>query len=492
MSMRASRLPRHAHQPLLRLGLAALVLLAGAFGTRLPAGGADVRSAQAGPPPSPEQVESGYLGAPDDLTKAVAMAQAWIQAGKRERAAKVLRERLAARPDDPVAAFTAGFVEGGEAGCATMWAAVRRHPVPTAQEQAFLVSALGVLADVEEARGRPDLAVLALEQQVTLEPSASRWLHLGWQREQAGMREGAEQAYRQARALAPEDPRARQALALLLARSPGKGREARKLAEEGTTQRPEAAESWLYLGMVKALAGDTPGALVAYQSAFERAGRDAATLTALGAAYGAIEQWELAQKALAAAVALDAERSDAVLQAAALAVQREQWAEAKKLLAQAARLEPKSAQVSFLQGVVAQRTEQVDGAIQAYRKAVQLEPTSSAYALALVGALLERGNLDAALAALKDAAEACPQEPGIPLRQGFVLMQKKKWAQAADAFRRAARLAPKDPDPHLYLAVILGDHLDNVEQARMHLEQYKALGGKEPSALAWLAALGAR
>jgi Flp pilus assembly protein TadD len=70
-------------------------------------------------------------------------------------------------------------------------------------------------------------------------------------------------------------------------------------------------------------------------------------------------------------------------------------------------------------------------------------------------------------------------------------MQKKRWAQAADGFRAAARLAPKDPDPQLYLAVILGDHLDQLDQARLHLERYKELGGKEPSALAWLAQLSA-
>jgi tetratricopeptide (TPR) repeat protein len=474
----------------LRLTLSALLVLTAFVG----ASGAGVRVATGAEVATvpPEEAERAWLAAPRDLTKALAMADGWVAVGKRERATAVLKERLATQPGDPVAAFVGGYVEGGEAGCAAMWSAARTGLVGTADPTRDLATAYDTLARVEEARGRLDLAGVALEQRVAIAPAVAVWLRLGWLREQQGALEGAAQAYRQARTLAPEDGGARNALALLLARTPGKGREARKIADEGVAKQPEEASSWLYLGMVKALAGDTPGALAAYQQAFDRSQRDAATLTALGAAYGAIEQWELAQKALAAAVALDADRADAVLQSAALAVQREQWPEAKKLLTQAAKLVPKSAQVAFLQGVVGQRTQQLDAAVQAYRKAVQLAPGHSGYALALASAWLEKGNLDAALAALKDAAEACPHEPGIPFRQGFVLMQKKKWTQAAEAFRDAARLAPEDPDPQLYLAVILGDHQDDLAQARVHLERYKALGGKDPAALAWLAALEAR
>ncbi len=445
---------------------------------------------------SPEELEQAYASAPADVVKGLALADAWIASGKREQALKYFKTRAAERasagqPADLVLTFLVGRVEGGEAGCAAMWAGVRGRLGRPEGVHTGLPEAFDALAAVEEGQGRIDRAVTALEQRVALAPALGAWLRLGWLRELAGSLATAEQAYRQARGLAPQNSAARNALALVLARQPGKTREARKLVDEGVAKEPASAEAWLYLGLIRSLAGDAPGAVESYNQAFERAQRDPATLTALGAAYGELEQWDLAQKALAAAVALDAERSEAVLQAAAIAVQREQWAEAKKLLAQAGRLTPKSAQVAFLQGVVAQRTQQLDGAMAAYRKAISLEPANAGYALALVAVILERGNLDAAIQVLTQAAKDCPEDAAIQLRLGFVLMQKKRWAQAADGFRAAARLAPKDPDPQLYLAVILGDHLEQLDQARLHLERYKELGGKEPSALAWLAQLSA-
>ena len=47
-------------------------------------------------------------------------------------------------------------------------------------------------------------------------------------------------------------------------------------------------------------------------------------------------------------------------------------------------------------------------------------------------------------------------------------------------------LSPKSPEPHLFLAVVLGDHLENDKAAQDELELYKSLGGAEPAALRWL------
>ena len=436
-----------------------------------------------------EALEARWRERPDLVTRGLAMAEAWTAAGHPERARKAVTERLAAAPADQVAAFLAGWLEGGERGCARMWAAVRaRLGLPQGVAHG-LAESYDVLAKVEEARGQRGLALQALEQHVALAPTAAAWLRIGWLREQAGALVPAVEAYRAARVLAPGHGPARNALALALARTPGMSREARKLVEEGIAKQPEEADSWLHLGLVKALAGDRAGALTAYEEALRRAQRDPALLRVLAAALAEVEQWDLAAKAMAAAGPLEAPSAAATLQAAALAVQREEWAESRKLLAQAARLAPKDAQVAFLQGVVAQRTQQPETAVAAYRKALSLDPSQPRYALALVSALLEREQVDDAIEVLREAAKAHPAEAGLPLRLGFALMQKKRWTQAAEAFREAARLAPGDPDPHFYLAVLYGDRLGNLEQARLHLQEYKAKGGKEASALAWLAAL---
>ncbi|MFM8981154.1 MAG: tetratricopeptide repeat protein [Planctomycetia bacterium] len=436
-----------------------------------------------------EALEARWRERPDLLTRGLPMVEAWTAAGHAERARKGVEERLGAAPGDLVASFLAGWLEGGERGCARMWAAVRARLGQPEGSSHGLPEAYDALARFEEARGQRELALLALEQRVALAPTAAAWLRIGWLREQAGLLAPAVEAYRAARTLAPEHGPTRNALALALARTPGKSREARKLVEEGIANQPEAADSWLHLGLVKALAGDQPGAVTAYEEALHRAQRDPALLRVLAAALTEVEQWDLAAKAMASAGQLEAPSAQAVLQAAALAVQREEWDAARKLLVQAARLSPKDAQVAFLQGVVAQRTQQPDTAVAAYRKAMALDPAQPRYALALVAALLEREQVDAAIEVLREAAKAHPAEAGIPLRLGFALMQKKRWAQAVEAFREAARLAPADPDPHFYLAVLYGDRLGNLEQARLHLQEYKSKGGKEPRALAWLATL---
>jgi tetratricopeptide (TPR) repeat protein len=471
----------------LRLGAGIALLLAA---TAAPSRAGDpAPTVGASAPPTLEQLEQAYVGQPADFECGLALAKGLLDAGRRDKALRLFKEQTGKRPDDKVAAFLLARVEGGVPGLEAMWVSALANLGLAASTNAALVAAWDELAEAEAAAGRTDRAIQALERRVALAPAVAAWLELGWLREKAGLLPAAEQAYRQALALAPTWSPARNALALALARQNGKSKEAKKVAEDGVAKEPRSADAWIHLGLVKALTRDPAGAKTAYDEALKLAQGQPKALATLGASYAELEEYALAEQALADAVALDPANADALLQAAAVAVQREEWGAAKKLLAQAEKAERKNHYVEFLSGVVAERTDQLDAAINAYRKAVELAPKNAGYVLALVSALVEKGALEQAISDLKEAVGRCPDEAALHLRLGFLLMEKKRWVQAVEPFQAAARLDAKDPDAHLYLAVLFGDHLDQLDEARMHLQQYKLRGGREPSALRWLQAL---
>lgn len=449
--------------------------------------------AQSQAPSSLAQLEAAFTAAPTDVVQGLALQDRQLADLRRDGALRWWRKHQAARPDDLVAAFLLARLEAqgatAEKALESMGAALEaRLGLP--EGAPGLAEAWLALADAEAAVPRAERAAQACERSLALRAAPAVWHRLGGLRESLGQLPEAEKAYRQAVALAKEWDPPLFALALLLARTHRSG-EAQRLMTGATTRRPDAAETWLHLGLVLALSGRKADAAEAYQKAFERAGRDATALTALAASYGEIEEHALAAQALEAALRIDPGHELALVQAAALAVKRADWAEAKRLLGRAAQALPRSAQVAFLQGVTLERTGSPDAALGYYRKAVQLDPAATAYALALASLLIERGSYDAATTVLKQVAERCPADPDVQLRLGFCAIKRRAWTAAVDAFRLAAQLAPKDPDPHLYLAVVFGDHLSDLDQALRHLTEYRRLGGRTASALAWLRQLEA-
>lgn len=451
---------------------------------KAPAPGAPV------PAPDLAALETAFQAAPEDVRTGLAYGEALVAAGKRDVAVRCFRKNASDRPEDPVGRFLVAWSEAKPGASEVLWTALlARLGLPEGRD-AGLVEAWDALVATEQGEGHDERAVQALERRLALLPDAGAWVQMGALRERLGDVAQAEQAYRKALTADARSLAGRNALALVLARQK-KHAEAQRLARETVKQVPDSASALIHLGLVLALAGDARGATAAYQQAYELARGDAPALALIGASLAELDQLELAGKALAASLAQDPSNGTALLQSAVLAVQREDWAEAKRLLTLAAKALPKNARVAFLQGVSAQRTNQLDAAINAYRRAVSLDDAEPAYALALYVAYVERGAPEQALAALTEAAQHCPGCGEIQLRLGFLLLEKKRWQAALEAFRRAAALAPKDPDPHLYLAVLFGDHLDQPSQALLHLQEYKRLGGNASSALAWLQQLQA-
>lgn len=442
------------------------------------------------PPATLESLEAAFQGDPTDLCAGLALQDAQGKAWKPDAVLRWFKRYAEGRAADRVAEFLLGRAEGSEAGLSSMWSAVLARLGRVEGDDRGLTEAWDALIEAEEQAGRDDRVVAALERRVALGPTVLLWLRLGWARERLSQWKEAEQAYRKAQALDAKAVAPANALALALARQ-GRHGEAQKVAKATTDREPGSAQAWLHQGMVLALAGRREQAAQSYAKASELAGRDAATLAALSASYAEIEEYALAEKALAAALALDPANLTAQLQAATVALQRDQLPEARRALSQAARLAPRHPDVAFLQGVVAERSNQQEQALTAYRKALSLSPGSAVYANALAALLIERGSYENALEVLEDAVKASPKDAGLRMRMGFCALKRRRWSQAKEAFGAAAALSPKDPDPHLYLAVVLGDHEGDDAGALDQLTQYQQLGGRAPSALAWLRQLQA-
>jgi len=87
---------------------------------------------------------------------------------------------------------------------------------------------------------------------------------------------------------------------------------------------------------------------------------------------------------------------------------------------------------------------------------------------------------------LRKVLRYAPTDTRVHLQLGLVEMRRRRYGPALDALTRASELAPEDPTPWFFIAVIQGDHRSKPDDALEALRRYKALGGTEPTALAWL------
>ena len=435
-------------------------------------------------------LEAAWKANPVDLAAGMQLEDALLAAGKDVYAADLFRRAAESGKSPAVASYLWGRAMHGAKGATLMRAALeRRCDLPPGNDAgAGIDDAWRALIDAETSDRLFADAAKDGETLARRTEDAGDWAVLGRLLERAKDPAAARAAYEHALAKDPLERAARDGLALLLARS-GDVDGAIRLAKETTVKFPASATAWIRLGMVYGAARKATDARQAYAAAFLRAQDDARALLVLGATFTGIEDYALAHKSLDRALVLAPNDPDTLAAAGALLLQEDKAGAALPLLARAAAASPKDARLAFLQGVAAERVLDYAGAVSAYARAAKLSPQDAEYATALGLVLETKGDTDGAIQAFKDAMEAAPDDPDLPLRLGGLCEKKRRWRQAEEAYRAAAKLAPKKPEPHLFLAVVLGDHLDNDRAALEELETYRLLGGAEPAALRWLAQL---
>ena len=453
------------------------------------AGGDVSAAAPAVPAPSDAaSLEATWRKSPSDVRTGLRLYAAMCAQGKGAAATSIFRQAHEAGTGGAAAQFLYGRALGGARGLALMRKALEHDLDLPASDAGVVLDAWRALLDADEKERAYEDGAKDADRVARRTGLAVDWARAGWLHERAKDDAGAKAAYERAISIDGGCAPAIHGLTVLLSRT-GQGEAAVALARDAVAKFPQSPEAFIRLGMVLGAAGRADEAKRAYSRALEKAQADVPSLVVLGASFTGIEDYASAHKALDRAVSLEPENASALAAAGALALEEGKPLVAVRLLAHAAQASPTDAGIAFLEGVAAERTKDAKAAEAAYARALKLEPGNADFATALSLLLEGQGSIDAALAAIKTAAEASPESAEVQIRLGGLLEAKKRWKPAADAYRAAIRLAPKSPDAHFLLAVVLGDRMSDAKGALAELEQYAALGGKEPSALSWLQAL---
>src|SRR5262245_11016623 len=435
-----------------------------------------------------EALEAASRAKPADVGLALAWQDALLASGKRSQAIEAARKRVDAPGSGVLDAFLLARAQGGAKGAAAMRAALEKGLGGASPEG--LVRGWRALLALDEREGlvedaARDAATLSAKTGLAADHAVlGRWC------EKAGDDAGARAAYERAIEKDRLGRAARYGLIALLART-GAADEAVKVARETVAAFPADPWAQVHLGIALAALGKGADARQAYVAALLKSGDDVPLLTALGATFTGMEDFPTAHKALDRAVELAPRDPTALEAAGVLALEEGKPVAAQTLLLRASEASPNDARVAFLLGVSAERRNSITEAVEAYGKAAKLAPKKREYAVALALAIEASGDGEGAIAAFKTAMELAPKDAALRIRLGGLYESKKKWRLAEDQYVEAASLAPKDPNPHLFLAVIYGDHLQKRDAALDELRRYSALGGKEPAALRWLEELEA-
>lgn len=429
---------------------------------------------------------------PDSIGRGIKLQDSYIRAGKQRVGESVFRKKNSELPDDQAIAFLYGRIKGGAHGLKLMRTALAANLGRKAGDSSGLLRAWIALAVAEVHAGNAKEAEEAARSVAAMRGGAADWTYLGWVQERLGNNtERAKISYTRALRAKEDHLPARNALAMIHAES-GATAEAMTLARGSVVKHPKDSGAQLHLGLVLAMAGNAKGAADAYGKALACAGDDADGLAAIASAYMDIEEQDLAYKALRKALALDPDHARALSNAGMLAMDMGDVSGAQAYLKRAAKLLPKDPQVAFLQGVCQQRLGKDSTAIRHFRKAMELDSDSVEYVTALALANMRKGSLPSAIMMFKRAVKMDPKDPDLRLQLGIAYMKQRKYKPARDAFKAMVGLAPKDPRPHYYLAIVYGDKMGKHKDALSELEIYESLGGKEPTALSWLADLRAQ
>ncbi len=469
--------------------LACLLVVAGFLSVTAHADEPAVAPVATGEPEAPtlEGLLARWREKPDSIARGIKLQDAYIRESKQRQMKAIFRDAHKAQPENQALLFLYGRIQGGKRGLTLMRSALAARLGRAPSDSTGLLRATRALMLAEVAAGNGQEAETAAKQITSMRGLPEDWTYLGWIQERLLKSVAlARTSYGRAVDIKPDHLRARIALARLHAEA-GELEEALQLATATVKQHPTSADAHLRHGLMLAASDKKGDAAKAYGRALACAGEDAGALASIGSAYIDIEQQELAYEALMKALAIDPEHGEALGNAGMLAMDKGELSSAASYLKRAAKVQPRRAHIRYLQGVCEQRRGKAPAAVTHLRKAMSLEPNRVQYVIALALAYMEKkSSLPAAVSMFKRAIKMTPKDPDLHLQLGIAYHKQRKFKLARKAFEAMATLAPKDPRPHYYLAIIYGDKMGKTKEAIASLQSYKALGGKEPTALAWL------
>ncbi|NIM01155.1 MAG: tetratricopeptide repeat protein, partial [Acidobacteria bacterium] len=316
------------------------------------------------------------------------------------------------------------------------------------------------VAHVRHALGDDAAALEAIDRSIELEPGypASYRRRAQWRLESDDAT-AAEQDFRRAIRMAPQDPSGHYGLARALT-AQGRGEEAHAvLAERGLTsgEPPSGEDPWTdrdisrfrldfnaYLGYVEALmaVGDYEHALREFEALLQSRPEDARLLLQTGRTYLALKQEDRALETLEKGIELHPE--DPLLLAEAAAVHRalDRPEQALELLDRAIELSPGDGLIHARRAAILQALERYPEAAESYRQALTQRP-QDARVMLLYGDCLSRMQLfGEAASVFRHALTIDESNAELHARLGVMLYRLGRRADAEAALARALEIEP--------------------------------------------------
>ena len=111
-------------------------------------------------------------------------------------------------------------------------------------------------------------------------------------------------------------------------------------------------------------------------------------------------------------------------------------------------------------------------AIAALQEAIRLNPYEEAYYFDLAQVLMVHHNFEVAIPVLESSKRVIAKSPQLELALGVAYYGQRRFADAVDSFLRTIDLGPDIQQPYLYLARILDDARERLDEVRRRFEAY--------------------
>lgn len=181
-----------------------------------------------------------------------------------------------------------------------------------------------------------------------------------------------------------------------------------------------------------------------------------------------------AEKALAAAVELDARSVVAWNLLGHARYAQSRWDTALEAYSRALAMAPGEAKLHANAGMCRFEMHAWDEALSHFREALRIDPRYGKPHLYVARIAAERGDAETALRSFRRAAEVDPSDPVIRFHLGLFRFKRREWAEAVRDFEACLALSPDMPSAHLNLGQALL-RLGDRARGETHIARFKAL-----------------
>jgi predicted O-linked N-acetylglucosamine transferase (SPINDLY family) len=320
--------------------------------------------------------------------------------------------------------------------------------------------------------GQVELAAQSLRQAVQSAPQPVFLSNLGTVLKAQNKLAEAEDAYRQALALAPDYAEGHFNLAVLL-QGQQRLEEAAQSYRQALSLMPDYLAAYFNLGLLYLAQGRLGEAEAALRKAIELKPDYAEAHFNLGVLMQQQERWDEAYSAYAGALAARPDFADAYFNTGVALKGLKRPEEAVQAYGQAVRCRPEWFDAWYRLGALLQELGRDQEAESAYRQALALKPGAPEVCTNLGNMLAANARLEEAEILLTTAAAANPDNPYNLYNLGNLFLQQQRYEAAEPLYREVLRLEPGFSHAHFNLANLLYEQRRYEEAEAAYLHAYQ-------------------